>query len=198
VETSPGGEAGKQRALSVRSFAPVSKTMTRMSGGLFAALAIIALSACGGSGGAGGVGGASGGASGAAGGRAGTGGGGGVAGAAGGASGSAGGRAGTGGGAPTSCQPPCAGNQVCVFPSCGTVCVPIMTGAACASVQETCTGGCLVPIPCVTPAPFCADLPSACLPSSGCGCIPSDFCQGHGTCILTNFGPDRYVRCLGG
>jgi len=111
----------------------------------------------------------------------------------GGRGGGAGSSAGAGGSPPLDCGNKCTASQVCVYPSCGTRCVPSIVGASCASIAETCQGGCLVPIPCSS-GPFCKERPVACTGVS-CNCIPADFCEGRGTCTYADL---SYVRCLGG
>jgi hypothetical protein len=152
----------------------------------------------GGSGSTGGIAGAGQGGSTAAGGRGGVGG----AGTGGGAGGAAGSVGGDGGVAPTACNPLCGMKQACVFPSCGSTCIPLgPTGAACGPGQLTCTppgggSGCAIPMRCTSPAPYCVDLPAQCPPFANiaCQCLPADVCKGHGQCTEVGAG---VVTCDG-
>jgi len=97
----------------------------------------------------------------------------------------------------------CAASQYCVSPTCGGGAAP-----TCQSVDDagTCDAGwtlstdCYVmgsgfgvgcmPPPCTPPAPYCVDLPDASCdqsksqsPFAECNCVPSDVCDGAGSCI---------------
>jgi hypothetical protein len=90
----------------------------------------------------------------------------------------------------------CGPGQACVH-SCGESCFPIgPTGANCGifCVGKT-TNQCFSPARCTSPLPFCVDLPTACLQSQSCSCVPASVCAGHGGCLEVDVG--NGVTCAG-
>jgi hypothetical protein len=101
---------------------------------------------------------------------------------------------------------PCASNQLCVHPGCGSgvppACSALNDAGACPSgwtYSSSCYNlpaagpGCLPPA-CVPPPAFCVDIPAGCGSPITCSCLPPNICTGDGGCGLIENGTD--VVCV--
>lgn len=114
--------------------------------------------------------------------------------------GSAGATAGAGGNSAGSGGSLTAGSFACGTSTCSAtqMCVARTCGGGPVLCEDEADGGCTpgwhvdtcgatgklacVPDPCANPAPECVEIPAACGAALNCTCIPSDVCNGYGTC----------------